>query len=302
MNKIAFPKFKKYDGQPVRYIQPKYDGHLMKISVEPTHTISLLQSFTKNNKNITEKLLSINHIAEELSGLPANSQIFAELHCPGRFSTDVPTMLNEANEDLRLTAFAAPMLGGADESDTCLSHVMKKLNLWGLESTKTEIIWNDKLLSTPPRNAFSPTFVTKAEQRRLLAEAIEQKLEGWVLKGGHMENWYKLKPEKELDAFVISTNMSTSASYYGLLKSVCAAVWDIDESGNRKLYNIGIIPGFNEDERVKYDTPKKRATLIGRVLKIGHSGLAARGKLRWPHFDHWRDDKDSKNCTTQQFE
>ena len=291
MNKIPLPKFKTYDGQPVRYIQPKFDGHLVKICHTP------VRAYTKNDKDITDKLLAIKHIRDELGGLPANSQIFAELHCPGRFSTDVKTMLNESNEDLRLTAFAAPMLGGEDYTDVDLLRVMKTLDFWGVESTDTGRILCDKV-QLFPSNTFAPTSLDQKWQDEMLADAVKKKLEGWVLKGGHMTDWYKLKPTKTVDCFVTGTTMSTSASYYGGLKSIDVAVYDISKCAIIQLGTVG--GGFEAAFRLEYDTPEKRATLVGRVCEVEYDSLASAGKLRFPRFLRWRTDKDTELCISDQ--
>lgn len=305
MNKISFPKFKTYDGQPVRYIQPKFDGHLVKIYREPYPPLAMAGSIcalSKNDKDITDKLLAIDHINEELMGLPNDSQIFAELHCPGRFSTDVKTMLNAAGEDLRLTAFAAPTLGGVDQSSVCLSHAMKKLELLGLESTDTEIIWCGQAQALPPHNAYTMTSISKEDQDAMLADAVAQKLEGWVLKGGHLENWYKLKPTKTVDCFVTGTTMSESASFFGGLKSIDVAVYEQEWVGapykQRSLGTVG--GGFEAAFRLEYDTDAKRQTLVGRVCEVEYDSLASGGKLRFPRFLMWRTDKDAEQCTSDQ--
>lgn len=300
MNKIEFPKFKTYDGQPVRYIQPKYDGHLVKISKHEIFRCGdvddgPIQALTKNNKNITDKLCAIKHIHKELMGLPNESQIFAELHCPGRFSTDVPTMLNETNEDLRLTAFAAPMLGGINHFNTPLNVVMNFIRSYGIESTQTETLLKSG--------------ITKIRCGILLAKAIKQKLEGYVLKIEHMTGWYKLKPTKTIDCFVTGTTMSESASFYGGLKSVNVAVYDMSMqvSDNQNLgehvRNLGHVGGgFDAEFRMEYNTSEKRETLVGRVCEVEYDSIAAGGKLRFPRFVRWRTDKDSKDCTSDQLE
>lgn len=291
MNKIAFPKFKKYDGQPVRYIQPKFDGYLVKIWVGIHDKPQYFRALTKNDKDITGKICAIKHIRDELYGLPNESQIFAELHCPGRFSTDVVTMLNETNEDLRLTAFAAPMLGGCKtENRRALGHVLIDLKQYGIEVTPTEIIKFQSL--------------DQKWQDELLAYAIEQKLEGWVLKESHMSEWYKLKPTKTVDCFVIGTEQSFSPTHYGGLKCIHVAIYEQEWIGaGYRLMNLGHVgSGFEAEFRAKYDTNKKRDTLIGRVCEIEYDSIAAGGKLRFPRFVRWRTDKDKEQCTNEQLE
>ncbi len=286
MNKIPFPKFKDYDGQPVRYIQPKADGHLVKISIGSIRNPGSFCALTKNDKDITEKLIAIKHIASELVGLPYGSQIFAELHCPGRFATDVKTMLNESNKDLRLTAFAAPMLSGYDYSDAVLPVVMANLANYGLEVPVTE--------------AFLSTSLDKKWQDELLAYALEQKIEGYVLKTEHMSGWYKLKPTKTVDCFVTNTTMSTSASYYGGLKSIDVAI-NPTIRGAVSVISLGTVGGgFKAEFRLEYDTDAKRQTLVGRVCVVEYDCLTSGGKLRFPRFLRWREDKNKEDCDSSQ--
>ncbi len=293
MNKIPFPKFKDYAGQPVRYIQPKADGHLVKVYRDEKG----LQAFTKNDKDVTDKLLNIHHIRAEIFGLPNDSQIFAELHCPRRFATDVKTMLNEGNEDLRLTAFAAPLLGGVDlsrhaQEESWLPRVMDKLAKCGI--------------CVPKTNAGGLQSLTKEYCQKLLADALEQKIEGWVLKESHMSGWYKLKPTKTVDCFVTGATMSTSASYYGCLKSIDVAVYNMDppecfDSSKHALKDLGTVGGgFEAAFRLEYDTDKKRASLVGRVCEVEYDCLTSGGKLRFPRFKRWRTDKDKEACTSDQ--
>lgn len=287
MHYITFPKFKSYTGQKVTWFQPKLDGHLTKIYTITPKTMA----YTKNDKCITDKLLKINHIAKELEAIPKDSILFAELHCPGVPATSVPTMLNDANEKLMLTFFAVPFLAGVDCYEMNLPVAMSTLKDLGLSIAEA--------ISVPKG------FVDVVGQKAMLELAIQNKWEGWVLKEGHMKNWYKLKPVKTCDAIVIGTYRSFSSTHYGGLQGIHIAVYD-----NGKMHDLGQVgSGFSLEYRLELDTQEKRDSLLGRVCVVAYDCLAADGKLRFPRMAKdendniiWRTDKDPKQCTMEQFE
>lgn len=292
MKQIKFPKFKDYTNQKVNFIQPKLDGHLAKIYKPKCDRAPYWQAFTKNNKVITEKLLAIDHIKKELDDLSNNSVVFAELHCPGVFASSVPTMLNNAEENLQLTVFAAPLLGNKDLSQVNLQKVMFAIRDLKLDATHADLIHTD--------------YVDEIRKEALLEEAKEKKLEGWVLKENHMSGWCKLKPTKTIDAVVIGTYRSFSSTHYGGLQGIHIMVY----KSNGKTHDLGHVGGgFSLSYRQSFDTQAKRDALIGKVCVVEFDCLAANGKLRFPRMAKddsdniiWRTDKNPKQCTMEQFE
>lgn len=306
---IEFPEFKDYVDQKVKSIQRKLDGHLTKIHVDG----STIKAYSKNDKDITEKLLKVTHIREELMGLPSNSQIFGELHCPGVLASSIPTLLNNADERLMFTAFAAPVVRGINWSHLSLESVMIELNSFGLDVSMPQAI---------PRN-----FVDEAGRKFLLETAIKNKWEGWVLKNSHMKGWYKLKPVKTIDGFVTNTYKSTSNSFPGGLKCIQVGVWD-----GSKIHNLGTAgngfkkpfrmqfmsqeqidtaratyivthPNIIDEELAQFDLPRlEMDSLLNKVCEIAYDSITAGKKLRFPRFIRWRDDKDIKDCTVKQME
>ncbi len=281
MGDTALPKFKDYAGQQVNFIQPKLDGHYTKVVKDHVGEYFIT---SKKPKDITLKVLAIDHIREELYALPNNSIVLAELHCPGVDATSVPTMLNDADEKLMLTAFAAPLFAGADFSEVHLEIVMGSLKNLGLNVAETTKIRTD--------------FVNEKLCGTLNERAIEEGYEGHVLKVSHMSGWYKHKPVRTLDAVVVETFMSTSESYWGCLQAVRVIVY----KPNGKKHDLGHVGIGTKAEKLKYDTEEKRATLIGRVCECEYDKIGARGGMRFPRWKRWRDDeKSAHECTTEQF-
>jgi hypothetical protein len=264
---VDFPTFNRYHGQDIRYLQPKYDGHLLKIHRHP----GALTTLSKNDIVNTDKVLSCPEVRKILDKIPDHTIAFAELFSKGA-ATDVPTLLNEGSSDLRLRLFAAPVFGSHNLFNKDLCDVQDWVEEAGIPFAPTSRIrWT-------------------VDVDALLLRAKEEGLEGWVLKKAHMKGWYKLKPTKELDAFVIGTKKSWSANYFGDLEGIVFAVYDgpkcviIGETGN----------GFDDDER-KID-PK---TLIDRVCEIEYDSFA-KNRLKFPRFVRWRDDKEKKDCKWSQ--
>lgn len=310
---ITLPSFKDYVNQPVNYLQAKLDGHLAKIHMGE----HLYHVYTKNDIDITQKVMRIDHIADLLAGLPANTTLLGELYCPGVHATSVPTMLNDVDQNLRLAVFAAPVFQGRDMADVDLQSVMEILTLRGFEVPDTEIHLGQYGL-------------TEERKEELLQIAIENKWEGWVLKESHMAGWYKLKPVKTLDGFVIATYASDSKRYKGGLKCIRVGIWnedgtirDMGTAGNgfKLPYRLRFVPkekmnillgtdwaetdekNFREhlDAAVEMGLTN-RDTLLNKVCEIAYDSIAAGGKLRFPRFTRWRDDKDIINCTKDQLE
>lgn len=269
------PGFKDYSGQPIRVIEVKADGHSISID-----TRDELRVLTKNRKDITRKLMMHPLIWETLSELGSGSFFLAELHAPGIPATSVPTLINSGDTRLQMMTFAAPYVHDHDMREEPIPYIHNVIAELGMTPPTIQKCWQD------------PVSLSEDLQKELLAEAVARRIEGWVCKLHHMEGWYKLKPVKTVDAFVIGTETSTEASHYGGLKSIAVAVWNgkhIEE-----IASVG--SGFEQEYRMSVD----RKSLMYKVAEVAYDCVAADGKLRFPRFIRWREDKDWRQCTKDQ--
>lgn len=277
--KFKLPKFKDYVGQEVRYYSLKADGHMQYVMVDGH---GVIRAESKNFKDTTAKLLSVTHIKHELQCLPLNSVVMGECHCPGEHSTEIPHMLCTGDERLRFSVFAAPLLEGIDLIDYDLPVVMAIVKHLGLDCVPVS-----KVIQ-----GFNCTF-----RAQLLRQAVTQKIEGWVLKNHHMSEWYKLKPVKTVDAFVVGVTESDSDTYKGYMKAVLLCVWDKD--GN--LHDLGKCGGgFTKEFKLSMPYALTKYKLINKVCEVTYQSITKNKKLQFPRFVRWRTDKNPIDCTTEQ--
>lgn len=280
---MQLPKFKDYKNQLVKYISPKMDGHMHYIRVDEFGGISCI---TKNGKDRTGKILNIPHLKSKLINLPPNTELMAEFHCPGVPATSVPTMINNGDERLQISVFAAPLLDGEDLCNVDLPTAINRVMMHGLDVVKVYCYWSDA------------TSFTATEVEQLLNEAVEKKIEGWVLKESHMEGWYKLKPVKTIDAIIVDHQVSDSKAYKGCLKSVSlglvdgAYIHDLGECGG----------GFTKEFKLSLNTVQLRNNLIDKVIEVAYQSITPGKKLQFPRFIRFRDDKDPNQCTVEQLD
>ena len=289
MSDKQLPRIKNYTGQQVNWIQGKLDGHYTKVVCDSDGIVTVT---SKKPTDITEKILEIERINMQLSSMPRDSIILCELHCPELDATQIVTLINAADERLLLTVFAVPRWDGhafdKQPRGCCDNFDLEDWMIW-LAGKGFDVV-----------HALEATadFVDKKGCDALNELAIWNGFEGHVLKVSHMEGWFKLKPVRELDAFVTDTQMSVSDSYYGMLKGVRLAIYKPDGT-EWDLGNCGI---GQMEIKLEYDTQEKRDALIGRIVEVHYDKIECKGGMRFPRFIRWRDDeKEKSECTTEQF-
>ncbi len=94
--------------------------------------IGNIQCVTKNDKDKTDKVLAVDFIKKQLSRLPYGSHLMVELHCPGELATTIAHMIAHSDQRLRISVFAAPLLGDVDKCLEPLDLIMDQIARLGL--------------------------------------------------------------------------------------------------------------------------------------------------------------------------
>lgn len=254
-------------GVVVHYAQVKADG--LRLMVDTGNRVALTR---EGKTDFWDAITGIQHMVECLRRVPTGTVLDGELHVPGVQATDIKTLAIERDPRLRFTPFAMPIYAGQDYRQVSLEKIAGMLLEFGFPTSYT--VGLDL--------AFNP--------QSLLDRCRDMKIEGWVLKAGHYNGWYKLKPVRTVDCVVTGITISDSLSFLGGLKAIQVSLFD-DEGKSVEVASVGA--GFEADYRMMVD-PK---SLIGRVAEVAYDSLAGKGKLKFPRFVRWRDDKPASECT-----
>lgn len=256
------PKVKPHRGEAYSVVEEKLDGH--RVSIIRDH----YGTFAYGRKEDID-LWKYLDLPQQI---PMNSMLDGELLAPGGHSTDVPTAIKDGSAIFR--PFALPFFHGEDLRREPIWRARDILESFGFVLPR---IWRREEVANP------------------LQLAKDNEYEGVVLKAGHYHDWYKIKPVRTIDVIVTDWDMGTG-KYIGLLGSVRIGVYD--SSG--QLVDLGKVgSGFSDRHRIKFHA-SNREQVVGRVAEVMFDSVAAKGKLRFPRFLRWRDDKPAKDCTQDQ--
>jgi len=258
----------------VRYVTVKRDGHRVTVY---SSSVYKLKCITRTGTDIADKLCKIGHIWKVIADLPMGTIVDAELYADNVPATDIKTLINDRDPRLKISGFALPYLRGEliesmSDAQTCLQQ---------LDCNPPEII----------SDYGSLVELTEKGRDDLLTTAVNLCLEGFVLKEDHLKGWWKLKPTKTVDVFVIGTTTSWSATHFGGIQGFVIVLYD--NGKEIAMGNVG--SGFPAELR-----QRSPANFIDRVMEVKYDSLAAKGKLKFPRFVRWRDDKTKSECTMEQ--
>lgn len=272
-------KPKNYRGQVIRYLHAKMDGHY--VGIRKGVQGQIIGNTRTDGIDEGPRLMEIPHIAELLEKLPNDTDLDCELHCPGVQATSVKTMLIAKDPCLQLTPFAVPV---------CEGKSLKEVEL------RLAMTWIEGLgFKTPELITFDEDRIIGADEVKFWKEEAGRRgFEGWVAKLAHHEGWYKIKPLRTVDCIVVDYTISESMTWFGGLKAIIVAV----KKGRSLVTLASVGSGFEGEFRMECD-PK---SLVGKVCEISYDSLAAKGRLKFPRFERWRDDKPVNECTWDQLE
>jgi len=210
--------------------------------------------------------------------LPVDTKVIGELYVPGRSRSQVKHCLADDPRRLRWAGFAI-----ASERPSLELHAVNlKLTLWGIETIQYRV---HEAVEPPEYLIGEVTYNSPVE----LLRDVPQDHEGWVLKDGNLDSWYKLKREHEID-LVVTGVKDGRGKYLGL---VGALVLSTTEG-----FEVARVGGMTDAERVWMSEHEDE--LVGRVCEVRYQYVGDRGRLTHPRFLRWRDDKTASECLADQ--
>ena len=264
-------KPKDWKGEDFRYKQIKLDGHRFTF----IKTDGKLEAYGRTVEPDKEFSVKYPDIVEydfwkTFQQMPDNSMVDGEIYLLGGTSSDITHHLVEQTGQLLFSAFAVPWWENINYF---------KESLWFAGSLLGRNL-SEKLT---PFYLYKPDLDTRAQ---MLDDASMLCIEGWVLKQENYCDWYKLKPTKTLD--VVATDFQDGRGKY--LGGVGALIGHCYIDG--QWTNICKCSGMTDEIRWAIDEDKD----LGRVFEVKYDCVGAKGKLRFPRFVRWRDDKSRAEC------
>jgi len=239
-------------GLPI-YQEEKHDGHC--VAIVQLRSVNIYTPHrTGNPLNISREV----NAPDWAEDLPKDSAVICELVYPGKPATDVPRAIKSFPERLVYIPFAVPYYEGYDYRD-CSYLAMHEL----LESATGRCAKYIKHMEPP-------------EIESMRTEAKQKGLEGYVLKERGFSKWWKVKVIHTIDLEVIGL-----ADGRGKYRGKVGAIRLRDKEGIE-------IQCSGMSDAVRFALSGKD---LGRICEVKFNSKTSGGKLQFPRFIRWRDDK-----------
>lgn len=273
---VTRPSFGVFDPTtPYEALEEKYDGWRITIIRRNRRFFAFSK---KTSVDLWPKVARNHEVREAVMSLPDNSVVDGEAYIPDGLSSDVPTALT-TGEGWSLRAFALPYLKGMN---------LKKMSIWSARGLLSEHGFN----LTNARPLGGPNMVS---EECLKSEAKKIGIEGWVLKLQHYLGWVRVKPKKTAD-LVVMGKYEGNNRHTGRLGGFNCGLRDEDTGEWVIVADCG--GGFSDEQRNEFWTKD----VIGRVCEVEYDSLTSHGRLRFPQFIRWREDKEPESCILNQLE
>lgn len=233
-------------------------------------------------------------LKDKVPSLPKETAIAIELIWPNHQDSKVPTAIKDCPHKLEVRALAVAIYRGVLIMGTDMPYLKGRKILYSLFSNSQIVKYYDTIY-LQSKEGIAVHFT------KLLEYALSEKIEGYVLKGLHYNQWYKLKGVKECDAFVIGFKISNSDNYEGQVTSLELGMWD-----GSKVCPVGRASGLSDEIKIeltdkynKYQCTSMNPWMYS-VCRVKYQEIGTRGGIKHGFFDGWRDDKDQFDCPLSQ--
>lgn len=263
-------------------VEDKADGHRATVIRMPNEIIVLSR---KKDVQLQDAMPPrfINLVAK----LPDWTALDGEVFVLGKPASYVPTALRLKDGQLRFIAFGCPFFDGENQLNLPIDYHRGQLKRFGFNRTLrrglVDLLPLDKVEA-------GETHLTLAELKQAARELI---VEGFVVKEKHRYGglWWKVKPTRTIDAFVTDWKLG-NGKHIGLVGAFTVSVND----GDKVVDVASVGNGFQDPEREELNGDE----CIGRVMEVEYDSIMSKGRLRFPRFLRWRDDKCRHECSIEQ--
>lgn len=268
------PDMKTYDpikhaGMRWKYAHIKRDGHYLKVQKSVG---GQLYCWTSNPTDITKQLTFCTWFPRARD-LPLGVSLLGELWLPGSRSEAIKTSIKECDQHLRFDVFAI---------DAYVPNAAVHSRLQAMELREVSNIC--KVLGFEFINWIESPF--DPSRLHINIRGIPN-IEGFVLKNGNLQDWYKLKPRRTIDLVVTGLVVGTG-KYRNQLGSL--------NCETTEGYEVANVSGMTDQQRQAFSD----GSIIGKVIEVEYQNVGANGRLRHPSFVRVRDDKEVNQCSVSQ--